>query len=71
MVSRRSSDKLTYHTNTGAKGVRWEVAPEFSLHNTRVTMRAGYTAKAPLQKLERHADETGRTHPQITRTFDP
>lgn len=41
MDSRREGDSLTHHTNTSTKGVWWEVAPEFSLHNTGVSVRAG------------------------------
>ena len=40
VVSRRKGVNLMYHTNAGTKGVRWEVGPEFSLHNTRVSVRA-------------------------------
>ena len=45
-----SGEWLTYHTNAGTKSVWWEVAPEFSLHNTRVTMRAGDTTKVSVCK---------------------
>ena len=37
---REAAMNLTYHTNTGAKGVWWNVAPEFSFHDTRISMRA-------------------------------
>jgi hypothetical protein len=55
MVSRRKGVDLTYHTNTGTKGVWWEVAPEFSLHNTRASVRAGDPTEIHISENERAA----------------
>ena len=62
MVSRRKGANLTYHTNAGAKGVWWEVAPECSLYNTRVSVRAGNPTEIYMSENWREAQKCKGGH---------
>jgi len=58
-----NSEKLTDHANTDTKGVWWEIGPEFSLDNARITMRAGDTSKIPVYKCKEGVEGSEKNVP--------